>query len=298
MHRVKKHERLVLDETGITYESAVPAFLPGWHYFWTEIRSAELVIPKLVAPNLVSIELDAGERKRRVHGVWAPEGTVLAVMTSSGWGLKNSSALADELARELEASPLVQYLRSRGIPIRRKSARISGFALESHRATWIGTLAFLSLVAYTVGDLFLNAEVYAVEPPLVLFVLAGFAAAMACVVLIGRYPLPRMEAWALSLLLGGAVGVALYPALLRLNQITDADGLKPYQFTLVEHVLLRPDNRELPEIRFRGYPEYWQQFRVGTKHELVLRRGGLGFWQLDRAPLHARMREFYVGKGR
>lgn len=301
LRRARKHELVVLDETGIRYQSPLPQFLeslqPSWQHFWTEIRSAQILVPRLAHPNLAVIVLDAGEAQRKLNGVWAPEGEEMQPARSRPWALMTGAALKEELAGLVEGSTLVRYLRSRGIAVARKAAPLgAGFALESHWATLAVTVTLVALMAYALIDLVLNTETYAVKAPLALYVLAGFLVAAACAALIARQPLPRLEIWALSLLLGGAVGGALYPGLLRVNQLTDGNGLKPYQFTLLDHVVLEPDDKQLPRLVLRGYHEYWQQFRPGSRHELVLRRGGLGFWQLDRAPLNARMREFYASK--
>ncbi len=39
--------------------------------------------------------------------------------------------------------------------------------------------------------------------------------------------------------------------------------------------------------------EYWAQFESGSIHHFELRKGGLGFYQLNMAPVYAAMKEFY-----
>jgi hypothetical protein len=152
----------------------------------------------------------------------------------------------------------------------------------------------LLFLCYGVLDLALNEEVHAVEPPLVLFVLAGAIAALAGMLWLVSANVPRIETLGLSLLLGGATGFALYPGVLRLNEATDADGLHAYEYRLTEYVLFSPVDPNLPVLRFPGHADYWRQFKLGTTHSFELRKGGLGFYQVNMQPVHARMREYFI----
>ena len=95
------------------------------------------------------------------------------------------------------------------------------------------------------------------------------------------------------MVLGAAFAAALYPGLLRVNQLTDGEGLKPQQYRLEDYVLLKALDAQLPDLLFIDYHEYWQQFPRGSQHEFLMRKGALGFHQVDMGPVHERMREFY-----
>jgi hypothetical protein len=47
-----------------------------------------------------------------------------------------------------------------------------------------------------------------------------------------------------------------------------------------------------PTMTFEGHEEYWDQFRRGERREFMLRRGALGFYQIDMAPVGAEIRAF------
>lgn len=68
---------------------------------------------------------------------------------------------------------------------------------------------------------------------------------------------------------------------------------RPHEYVLREYVRLEPRETGLPVIEFRQGIEYWRQFRPGAPYTLHLRRGGLGFYQLDLAPVYAATRAFY-----
>ena len=129
-----------------------------------------------------------------------------------------------------------------------------------------------------------------------LFVLAGAIAALASMIWLLSAQVPRIETLGLSLLLGGATGFALYPGVLRLNEATDTEGLRTYEYRLTEYAVFTPADPNLPVLRFPGDADYWRQFKFGTTHRFELRKGGLGFYQVNMQPVHAKMREYFIGQ--
>jgi len=107
---------------------------------------------------------------------------------------------------------------------------------------------------------------------------------------------PRPETLGLSLLLGITAGVALYPGLLRVNEATDDEGLRTYDYRLTEYVVFSPVDSNLPVLNFPKDADYWGQFKLGTTHRFELRKGGLGFYQVNMEPVHAKMHEYFVGR--
>jgi hypothetical protein len=81
----------------------------------------------------------------------------------------------------------------------------------------------------------------------------------------------------------------------RLNEATDTEGLSTYEYRLTEYVVFSPEDPNLPVLRFPGDADYWRQFKLGTTHRFELRKGGLGFHQVDMRPVHAKMREYFIG---
>ena len=114
-----------------------------------------------------------------------------------------------------------------------------------------------------------------------------------CGIVLAWNRVPQAESWGVSVVLGAAFAAALYPGLLRVNQLTDGEGLKPQQYRLEDYVRLKALDPQLPDLLFIDYHEYWQQFPRGSQHEFLMRKGALGFHQVDMGPVHERMREFY-----
>ena len=292
--RAEKLERLFLDQHGIRYQSPLPAVQSSWSHAWSEIDAVRVVIPRLAAhPNTVALLIDAGGARRKLSGMWLPadqEGEEPAPGPSL---FSSHAATAERIAADVERSALVQYLRRRGVQVEVGEGPRMGFALERNRAS-LGALALIFvLIAYAIVDWMLNTETYAVKPPAVLYVLAAAIVLLASGIILALNRVPQAESWGVSLVLGAALAAALYPGLLRVNQLTDAEGLKPQQYRLEDYVVLKAYDPKLPDLVFIDYHEYWQQFPRGSQHEFLMRKGALGFHQVDMGPVNERMREFY-----
>ena len=51
--------------------------------------------------------------------------------------------------------------------------------------------------------------------------------------------------------------------------------------------MFSPVDPNLPVLRFPRDADYWRQFKLGTTHQFELRKGGLGFYQVNMQPVHA-----------
>ena len=308
MRRISKYERLNLDQTGIRYTSPLPDPLrrlkPDWSLQWSQVRGIRIVVPKaMFHPNLVTLEFDAGPVKRKLQALhWSgdAEGKTAEAETWRerfflGFGAARER---DGTLRKVEQSLLVRYAREAGVKITTGDVPGigSGFALEKHRHALVATVLVLSLLCYAIVDFAMNEEVYAVDPPLVLFGVAGAIAVLASILWLVSAGVPRAEALGLSLLLGAAAGAALYPGLLRVNEATDDEGLRAYDYRLTEYVVFSPMDPNLPVLMFPGVADYWRQFKIGTVHRFELRKGGLGFYQVNMQPIHVKMREYFGGR--
>ncbi len=312
LRRASKHERLFLDESGIRYQSPLPEALrslqPDWLLRWSQVRGARLVVPKALGyPDLAVLEFDAVPEKRRffVRQWSAADSTVEPAAQDEGVSLRerffsgsSSARDAERTMRAIEQSPLVRYARAVGIAVSADASRGtgSGFPLESNRHALVGALSVIVLLCYGLTDIAVYEESYAVDPPLVLFFLAAAIGALAGMLWFALAGVPRAETLGLSLFLGAAAGVASYPGLLRLNAATDTEGLRACEYRLAEYVVFMPADAALPVLKLSKYADYWGQFKLGTMHRFELRQGGLGFYQVNMEPVHARMREYFAGR--
>jgi multidrug transporter EmrE-like cation transporter len=307
VRRASKYERLHLDHSGISYKSPLPdafrSLQPDWSVQWSQVREVRIVVPKVMFhPNLAALEIDAGPVKKKLQALqWsavdsegkATEAGSVPWRESFFSGMGGSREMAKTL-RAVEESDIVRYARQAGVKVTTGEGSVSGFALESHRHALVATVLALLLLGYAIVDIAISQESYAVDPPFVLFALGGAIAVLVGMLWLASAGVPRAETLGLSLLLGGMVGLALYPGLLRLNEATDSEGLRDCEYRLTAYVVFSPVNSQLPVLEFDKDGQYWRQFALGTTHKFELRKGGLGFYQVNMAPVYAKLREYYT----
>jgi hypothetical protein len=304
---VQKRERLVLSRAGIEYHSPLPVWLQSlrrsWSVSWGQIRSARLhTKPYVRGPQAVALELDAGARTHTLHP-WAwvdpanpPPAAGLAVLR------QQQKMTSQEIAAAIEESPLMRYFAAAAshLPLRRDSnlGNVS-FALEKNPSSLALVVAFFVLLGYAFADgLFLLHETYVDDPPYQAFVVFGAAVAGVGALWMYRSGVPIAESLLVALLAGGAAGAGAYPGTLRLNAVTDSEGLRTYEYQLTHGREFVPLSEGPPVLRFSGYHDYWSQFAAGSLHRFELRRGGLGFYQLNMEPIERELKNYYETRGR
>lgn len=299
----QRHERLILTPIGIEYRSPLPEALrflrPSWSLQWSQIRAAALLATAMArgAQGAV-LKLDGRSRTVRLFPLqWVDPQTF---RPGSLWAeLRKLQAMHTPFAIEqaLDDSPMLRYIAAAAPQLRIErnlKTGADGFALEKNRAALAVVVGFFVLLLYALADtFFLNPETYAVTPPLTPFLVAGGLAALAAGLWMQRGGVPAAESIAVAVLFGATVGAAAYPGALRLNALTDSDGLRTYEYQLTAQRHLEPLRAGPPALVFAGHYEYWAQFAPGSVHQFELRRGGLGFYQLNMRPLEKMLREYY-----
>jgi len=203
-----------------------------------------------------------------------------------------------EVAEVVHNSEILRYLaatRPQLAPQREQKFASAAFALEKNPRSLAVVIAFFVLLFYVLGDTFvIGHETYADAPPYNIFVGIGLLAVLASALWMWRGQVPLPEALLVALLFGGTFGAAGYPGALRLNALTDRDGLRTYQYQLTRARELAPLTPGLPALAFPQYYEYWAQFPAGSLHAFELRKGGLGFYQLNMQPVNEVLHDFYA----
>lgn len=302
VYRASRYETLRLTDEGIEYVSPLPGWLarlrPGWVVRWKDLRSATLGKYRHVrAAQGVYLDLDDGRKQRRLFPIqWVnPPQHQPGVRWNEIFRYQNPSA--ETIRQEVMESVLLRGLAQHAPQVNVAAGDLpegaAGYALEKNPRTYGLMLAMALLFVYSLFDTVLNDEGYADAAPLWLFVAGGLLTAGVSTPWLRAGQVPWAESAGVGFLLGVAVGMALHPLLLRLNAVTDTEGLKTYQYQLAEEGTLLPPSEELPVLYFPRYPEYWAQFEIGSVHTFELRRGALGFYQIDLEPVKERWREYY-----
>lgn len=301
MRRAQQHERLILTPAGIAYRSPMPAGLqtlrPSWSLAWGQIRSATLksMLPG-GGPQTVVLELDGGTRKVKIFPYqWVdPEHDQPISPWKEMFTLRR--AASEEAGAAIHESATLRYLAAAAphlAPPPSAKLASAAFALEKNPRALTVVIAFFALVLYAFADAIIGQETYAGRAPFNAFAAAGGLAALVAALWLWRGKVPLAESLFVALLFGGALGAAGYPGALRVNALTDADGLRKYEYQLTREHDLEPLTPGLPTLAFPRYYDYWEQFKSGSRHAFELRKGGLGFYQLNMQPVNEALREFH-----
>lgn len=299
-------ERLVLDELGMRYVSPLPKALqfiiPSWSFQWSEVRRTEFKTTMAgQQPGFVTVVFHTGLRKRTIRPyLWVDAANFQAPPWTKQARLTRPKP--EEVAAQVMSSPIMQFLQAQPhIKLAPLSIdQLKPFALGKNPvALAFVALFFISSVYAFVDAVFLNTETYATGPLYPVYVAGGLAMTLIGVWLMRAAKVPITESLAVAVLTGGAFGAALHPGLLRVNELTDTAGLQNYVYKMIEPAYFVPEQEGLPELRFpERHREFWAQYASGSTQEFQLRKGGLGFYQIDMKPIHNRIRDYYEQKRR
>ena len=300
--RARRIERLILTGSEIRFQTALPGVLqflmPSWSAKWQEVSRAYLE-KKTGARGPVAIQLVLqtyrGEKRTLRPFVWVDPKQF--ERQGAGDALRKIQSMSpSEVHQVILESPVLQFMRAHAPRLKAETSWDSmavPFALETNPRTMVGLMIFATLMAYGLTDLILNHETYASRPPYGLFSLIGLLVAVVAVRWLSQGKIPPAERAGLAIVLGLTCGAAAYPALLRVNQLTDRAGLQTYLYRLQGDGSLVPVQDGPPTLAFPRYADYWASFGIGSVHQFRLRKGGLDFYQIDMAPINTAMRKHF-----
>jgi hypothetical protein len=301
MYLAGRNERLILTSAGVRYVSPFPEafeFLrPGWYVRWGQITHARLERSRFgldTGLSTLTLATTTGKRRLRPYFWVNPQTWKPVIKRRFGIPVKPD---ATEQLDNIVNGELVTYVRAHitGMEMNIEGPAVKQpFRLEDN--PWTGGMSVLLLVllGYALVDTFIfKTEVLAGKPPVGIYLACGLLVAVVAASLLFRERLPLYVCILLPAMTGTAFAAASYPALLRINQWTDASGLDDYVYVRQLGGVYLPENPALPSL-FMDYPaDYWAQFRPESKYEFALRKGGLGFWQLSEVPLRDAYFEYY-----
>jgi hypothetical protein len=301
----QRRERLILTPTGIQYRSPLPGALqflrPSWSLPWSRIRGAALKSGlRGPGPRALVLELDDGTRRLKLFPYqWVdPERDQPVLSWQEVRALQKATPeVALAVVRESEIMRYIAAAAPQLVSPGNIKLADAVFALEKNPRTLTLVIVFFVLLFYALGDTFvIGHETYAGPAPYNAFLACGVLAALAAVTWMWRGRVPVAESLLVALLFGGAFGAAMYPGALRLNAVTDTEGLRTYQYRRARDRQLQPLVEGPPALAFPQYYEYWAQFPAGSLHEFELRKGGLGFYQINMQPVNEVLHDFYAAQ--
>jgi len=292
------YERVELSPQGIHYVPALPSwlrFIPwGWQFSWQEIKAINIK-PAMLSMNRMGLKLELhGKQCKKTLSplYWIDLQAPRDARPTQAW-----QAFTDtELQHAMQHSPVWRYAQAHS-QVFEVSSKVpepitEQFDLLKHPYTSKALFVFFALLLYALLDFNLNREDY-IEIPFNYLITGGVMLGLLSFVILANKKIPIAEHGVLSVLLAGSMAFSLYPALLRVNQFTDNQGLQSHVYQIHDDFSLHPLKPELPVIQMQNDLDYWGQFPVNSEYTLKLRKGALDFYQLNWVNIEQDMREFY-----
>lgn len=300
----RRWERLKLDELGVRYVSPLPKALqflhPNWSLQWSQIQHVEFKTKTYTGrPELVTLIFRTGVRERSLRPyMWVDAATYRPPPLKKE--LQLGRPKPEETIARVSDSAVVRFIQTH-THLKVESpdlSKIRPYALEKNPvALAFVALFFVSLAYAFVDTLILNPESYVDQPPYGVYVLGGLTVSLIAIWLMRRAEVPIAESVGVAVLTGAAFGALLYPGLLRVNQLTDSEGLHSYEYRMVRPCYFVSEQEGLPELLFpERHREFWSQYDPGVIQEFELRKGGLEFYQINMKPIYERIENYYKRK--
>jgi hypothetical protein len=297
---VARRMRVIVNDAGIHFRSGlakeVKFLAPDWTVGWKELQgiSWRLAPGQYIASRLT---LKTKRRKYRISPWhWVDTGARV-----DGYFPK-VKCTKEEAGTILRRTVLVEWIRRKYSGYRDDSyyqARPPRLDLGFDGAdvtplTAMIAVAFVALVCSFIIEIYFAAsEFYAGDAPWQLIGLSALLGFLTVLLALRHFEPRRQNSALYGLLFGLGAGLAAYPFLVRVNAWTDSDGLRQYDYRLgtdyVWHSML-PGTPDL-EMYLSG-SAWWRQFVPGDSYTFELRKGGLGFWQVNMIPVYEAQKKY------
>lgn len=291
---------IIVNDAGIRFNSGLARGLrflaPDWSVGWNELVGVSWQLsPSQYISSRLTLQTGRGEhRVSPWHWVGADART--------GRCFPKLKYTKEEAGLALRRTVLVEWVRRKYSGYRDDSyyqARSPAFDLGFDGAdvtplTALIAVIFIALVCSFITDIYFAAsEFYAGDAPWLLISLSMLLGSFLVLRILRHFEPERKNSALYALLFGLGVGLAAYPFLVRINAWTDNDGLHEFDYRLgtdyVWHAVL-PGTPDL-EMYLSG-SLWWRQFVPGDSYTFALRKGGLGFWQIDMAPVYEAQKKY------
>ncbi|MEJ2140758.1 MAG: hypothetical protein P8Y24_00085 [Gammaproteobacteria bacterium] len=291
--RSAKNEQVVLTKESISYHPAgifiTNLFFPAWTMKWE--NATAISMERAGMQSRLCLTDITGKKRCLIVNQWREMKTndnSRPILFSEIWEANelymNPAAILDR--------PLVRYIKKyTDINLEISKSDMNFDLLSSPKIKTI-LIFMLAMGSYSLIDALLNMETYLVTPSLWWFVIGGVAGSVFAFLKMSDNKIPLSNTIGVSVIFGVFAGIALYPGLLRINQLTDSYGLRSYEYQMKSDGVFRSNDPSLPEIRMAP-DKYWKSIKIGDKYSFRIRKGGLGFYQIDMDKVYANMRNWY-----
>jgi len=291
---IARRMRVIINESGVHFKSGLrngmKLLVPDWSFRWDELQdtSWKLVPGQYIASRLLF------HTKRKTYRISPWHWVVTGSRVDRYFPKRNYSK--EQAGSVMRRTAVVEWVRKKFPGYRDDSfyqARQPAINLDFDGGdvtplTAIIAVIFASLVFVFIIELYFTAnEFYADFVP---YQLIGSSALLGYLIVhltLRHFEPERKNSALYALLFALGIGLAAYPLLARVNAWTDSAGLQDYAYRLDTDYVWRSSEPGAPDLdMYLSGSRWWRQFHPDDSYTFKLRKGGLGFWQVNMSPVY------------
>jgi hypothetical protein len=297
---IARRMRIIINESGIQFKSGftngMKLLVPDWSFRWDELQdtSWRLVPGQYIASRLLF------HTKRKVYRI-SPWHWVVADARVERYFPKREYS-KEQAGSVMRRTAVVEWVRRKFPGYRDDSfyqARPSTINMDFDGAdvtplTAIVAVIFVALVFTFIIEIYFTAnEFYADFVPYQLIGLSALFGFLIVHLVLRHFEPERKNSALYALLFSLGIGLAAYPLLARVNTWTDTTGLQDYEYRLGTDYIWHSREPGAPDLdMYLSGSRWWSQFHPGDSYTFELRKGGLGFWQVNMSPVYEAQKHY------
>jgi hypothetical protein len=297
---IARRMRVIINESGIQFKSGLTngmkLLVPDWSFRWNELQdtSWKLVPGQYIASRLL---FHTQQKTYRI----SPWHWVVAGARVDRYFPKRRYS-KEQAGSVMRRTAVLEWVRKKFPGYRDDSfyqARQSAINLDFDGGdvtplTAIVAVIFVALVFTFIIEIYFSAnEFYADYVPYQLIGLSALFGFLIVHLALRHFEPERKNSALYALLFALGIGLAAYPLLARVNAWTDTAGLQGYEYRLDTDYVWRATEPGTPDLdMYLSGSRWWREFHPGDSYTFELRRGGLGFWQVNMSPVYKAQRRY------
>ena len=297
---IARRMRVIINESGVHFKSGLTngmkLLAPDWSFRWDELQNTswKLAPGQYIASRLI---FHTEQETYRI----SPWHWVVAGARVDRYFPKRKYS-KEQAGSVMRRTAVIEWVRKKFPGYRDDSfyqARQSAINLDfdgSDVTPLTATVAviFVALVFSFVMEIYFTAnEFYADFVPYQLICLSALLGFLIVHITLRNFEPERNNSALYALLFALGIGLAAYPLLARVNAWTDTAGLHGYEYRLDTDYVWRSTEPGAPDLdMYLSGSRWWRQFHPGDSYTFELRKGGLGFWQVNMSPVYKAQRRY------
>jgi len=297
---IARRMRIIINESGIQFKSGftngMKLLVPDWSFRWDELQDTSwmLVPGQYIASRLLF------HTKRKIYRI-SPWHWVVAGAKVDRYFPKRQYS-KEQAGSVMRRTAVVEWVRKKFPGYRDDSfykARQSAINLDFDGGdvtplTAFVAVIFVALVFTFIIEIYFTAnEFYADFVPYQLIGLSALFGFLIVHLALRHFEPERKNSALYALLFSLGIGLAAYPLLARVNAWTDTSGLQSYEYQLDTDYVWHSREPGAPDLdMYLSGSLWWSQFHPGDSYTFELRKGGLGFWQVNMSPVYEAQKHY------